>query len=93
MRAKILARRGKLDEALPLARDAIAWVETTDSLQSIADVYADYAEVLRLAGRFSEAAEALEHALELYERKGHRPFAERTRAELTALRASTTSSA
>jgi tetratricopeptide (TPR) repeat protein len=93
LRAKVLARRGRPDEALPLAREAIAWAETTDSIQAIGDAYADYAEVLRLAERDAEAVEALEHALELYVQKGHQPFAERTRAELAELRPSTTSSA
>jgi hypothetical protein len=86
----VVARRGRLDEALLLAREAIAWAETTDSNQSIGEAYADYAEVLHLAERDAEAVEALEHALELYVQKGHRPFAERMRAEL---RPSTTSSA
>ena len=69
-----------------LAREAIGWAETTDSLPSIADAYASYAEVLRLAGRNEEAVAKLEHALDLYERKGHRPFAERARATLAELR-------
>ena len=85
VRARVLARRGELDEALSLAREAIAWSETTDSLPSIGDEYASYAEVLQLAGRNAEAVAALEHALELYERKGHRPYAERTRAALAEL--------
>jgi hypothetical protein len=43
----------------------------------------------RNAGRVERAAEALERALTAYEQKGLVPMAERTRAELTALRAST----
>jgi class 3 adenylate cyclase/tetratricopeptide (TPR) repeat protein len=85
VRARVLARRGEHDQAVRLAREAIDWVETTDSVPMIADQYEAFAEVLRLAGRDEEAVDALEHALELYERKGHRPFAERTRAQMAEL--------
>ncbi len=46
--------------------------------------YADLAEVLSLAGRPKEAAEALERALERYERKGNVVMAGRTRDRLVA---------
>jgi hypothetical protein len=41
--------------------------------------------VLELAGRREESAAELERALELYERKGNRISAERTRARLGSL--------
>ena len=49
------------------------------------DVYADLAEVLSLAGRLQKAAEALEEAVERYERKGNLVMAKRTRQRLTEL--------
>jgi tetratricopeptide (TPR) repeat protein len=92
VRSRLLARRGEADEALRLAREANAWIETTDALVSTADQYVTYAEVLRLAGRDAEAVAALERALELYERKGHLPLVERTRASIAALRGLSTPS-
>ena len=55
-------------------------------LDAQGDVYADLAEVLLLAGRTEEAAEALEQALARYERKGNVVMAARTRDRLEALR-------
>jgi hypothetical protein len=48
-------------------------------------VYADFAEVLLLAGRAEEAVGALETALERYERKGNLVLAQRARARLAEL--------
>ena len=50
------------------------------------DVYADLGEVLLLAGRAEEAAEALAQALARYERKGNVVMAARTRERFMALR-------
>ena len=70
-RAKVLARRGEHAEAEGLARQAVSICEETDMLNVQGNVFADLAEVLSLAGRSEEAAEALEQALERYERKGN----------------------
>ena len=70
-RAKILARRGEYPEAERLAREAVAWGEPTDSLETKANSYRDLAIVLAAAGRLSEALEALDRAQALYEAKGH----------------------
>jgi hypothetical protein len=48
-------------------------------------VFADLAEVLSLAGRSEEAAEALEQALERYERKGNLVMAQRAQMRLAEL--------
>jgi hypothetical protein len=48
-------------------------------------VYADLAEVLSLANRPKEAAEALERALALHERKGNVVMAGRVRERLEEL--------
>jgi tetratricopeptide (TPR) repeat protein len=77
VRAKLLARRGDLEEAERLARDAAAIAGRTDYLDHRAQAIADLAEVLRVAGRPKESASALEEAIRLYEAKGNVVVAER----------------
>ena len=84
-RAKLLARRGELEEAQVLAREAVAIGEETDMLDTQGDAYADLGEVLILAGKRDEAAAAFEQALERFERKGNLVSAERTRARLASV--------
>jgi DNA-binding SARP family transcriptional activator len=81
-RAKVLAHRGEFDEAERLARDALAFAERTEWLNWRGDAFMDLAEVLRRAGRRSEASRAVSRALELYQRKGNIVSAERSRALL-----------
>ncbi|HEY3070763.1 MAG TPA: adenylate/guanylate cyclase domain-containing protein, partial [Gaiellaceae bacterium] len=69
-RAKVLARRGDLDHAEALAREALRRALATEYLQTIAEAQLSLGEVLRLAGRLAEAGEALQAALAIYERKG-----------------------
>ena len=83
--AKTLAIRGELEEAERLAREAIEIGEPTDYISLRGDSWVRLAEVLRMAGRSDEAAGALRHALELYERKGNVVLAERARRELADL--------
>jgi tetratricopeptide (TPR) repeat protein len=85
VRAKVLARRGEHAEAERLAREAVAICDQTDRLDSQGDVYADLAEVLSLADRPKEAAEALEQALERYERKGNLVSTQRAQTRLAEL--------
>ncbi|MEJ7567691.1 MAG: adenylate/guanylate cyclase domain-containing protein [Gaiellaceae bacterium] len=87
VRAKVLARRGRLAEAERLAREAVAVGEETDMLGAQGDTYADLAEVLLLAGKPDEAAAAIEQALERYERKGNLVSAQRTQTRLAELQA------
>ena len=87
VRAKVLARRGERAEAERLARAAVAMSEETDMLDAQGDAYADLAEVLLLANRRTEAAEALEQALTRYERKENVVMAGRTRDRLSAIEA------
>jgi tetratricopeptide (TPR) repeat protein len=84
VRSKVLARRGELAQSERLALEAVAVGEETDMLDKQGDAYADLAEVLSLAGRPREAADALEQALERYERKGNLVMAARTRDRLAA---------
>jgi tetratricopeptide (TPR) repeat protein len=79
---QVLARRGEHAEAERLVREAIAIGVASDDVNAHGEAYADLAEVLTLAGRPEEAAEALQQALEQYERKENLVMAERTRERL-----------
>jgi ATP/maltotriose-dependent transcriptional regulator MalT len=72
VKAKVLARRGDLEEAERLARDATAIAGRTDYLDLRAQAVADLAEVLRLLGRRKESASALEEAIPTVRREGQR---------------------
>jgi class 3 adenylate cyclase/tetratricopeptide (TPR) repeat protein len=89
-RAKVLARRGDHAEAERLAREAVMIADGTGFVNGQADAYADLGEVLVLADRMDEAAEALREALERYERKGNLVTADRTRSRLSELDAART---
>jgi class 3 adenylate cyclase/tetratricopeptide (TPR) repeat protein len=71
VRARVLARRGELDEANRLAREAVDMISGTDYLPQQADAQADLSEVLRLAGKPEEAEASRLEALRLYEKKGN----------------------
>jgi tetratricopeptide (TPR) repeat protein len=79
VRAKLLARRGDVEEAERLAREAMALAARTDYLDLRAHTSADLAEVLRLAGRPQASAAASEEAIRLYEQKGNIVAARRLR--------------
>ena len=83
--AKLLARRGELVGAERLAREAVAFAETSDFLTSHAGALMDLAEVLELVGRRDEAAEHVRAAVRLYEQKGSALGAEHALARLDAL--------
>jgi len=69
-----------------LAREAVVALEETDFLTDRADVLTDFADVLLVAGRASEAADAPELALSLYELKGDVVTPPRIRAAIAAIR-------
>jgi DNA-binding SARP family transcriptional activator len=86
VRAKALARRGALDQAEGLAREAVALSAETDSIDSLqAGSRMDLAEVLLLAGRAAEAVAPAEEARDLYERKENAVMAARARVLLSEL--------
>jgi class 3 adenylate cyclase/tetratricopeptide (TPR) repeat protein len=68
--AKYLARGGSSDEAVALAREALALVETTVDIELKADTLMDLAEVFALTGREHEQGPHLREALALYQEKG-----------------------
>jgi tetratricopeptide (TPR) repeat protein len=85
-RAKVLARRGDLEEGERLAREAAALAAETDTLNVHAGALLDLADVLALAGQ--DARAEFDKALALYVRKGNLVMAEHTRSRLAELTAS-----
>jgi predicted ATPase/class 3 adenylate cyclase len=77
VRARILASRGRFDEAERLAREAVALAEQTDRPNQHGDALADLATVLAAAERHEEAFQVSEEAFRVYERKGNLVAAER----------------
>jgi ketosteroid isomerase-like protein len=70
-RAEALARRGAIDEALPLAERAASLAEPTDALADKADALMALARVRRAAGQADGAREVAEEACTLYAEKNH----------------------
>ena len=71
VRAKVFARRGDLELAEELAREACSLTEDTDFPELKASTSLDLAEVLEFAGKLDQANEHVGHAKEIYERKGN----------------------
>jgi hypothetical protein len=75
----VVARRGLHAEGERRAREAVELASRTQNLEAQADACADLGEVLALAGRPGDAADAYGEALARYERKGDVVCAERAR--------------
>jgi class 3 adenylate cyclase/tetratricopeptide (TPR) repeat protein len=71
VRAKVLAGRGELDDALGLAQEAVSLVESTDFLDLQASTLLSQAEVLEVMGKSGEAEALVARADELYRKKGN----------------------
>ena len=84
-KAIVCSARGQHAEAERLAREALALAESTDELESQAELLADLAEMLEAAGRRAEAVAAWRDALARYEQKQIIPLARRVRERLEAL--------
>ena len=83
IRAKVLARRGRLAEAEAAARRS---VELARSYKGLFTIWLlDAAEVFLRAGLNEEAVNATEEALATFERSDNRVMAERARAGLASL--------
>jgi ATP/maltotriose-dependent transcriptional regulator MalT len=85
VQALVHASRGEHALAEQLARAAVARAESSDALNLQGAAYCDLAEVLAAAGRANEAAEALEQALERYERKKNLAMVAQVRPKLDSL--------
>ena len=81
-RALALAHLGRLDEAEPLARQAVGCAKGTDSLGIHANSLLVLAEILRLADRSEEAVPLVDEAIALFDLKGNVVSAARARALL-----------
>jgi tetratricopeptide (TPR) repeat protein len=86
--ARILARRGRLDDAIELARGTL---DRAGGQQVVpfADAGFTLAELLMRAGRNDEAALAAEECLRRYEAKGIVPLIRQAKALLTQIQAQT----
>jgi len=84
-RARVLAAAAETEDALKFASDALDRARQQDWPEGRAQVLVSLAEVLHRAGRLAEETAALQEALELYQRKGIAPAAERVRAQLEGL--------
>ncbi|HEX5468701.1 MAG TPA: adenylate/guanylate cyclase domain-containing protein [Gaiellaceae bacterium] len=89
--ARIQAHRGEHESAERLARESVVRIEQTDALTAQGDTWWDLAEVLLAAGKTAEAIDALEQALERYERKKNLAMAAQIRPRLEDLRAAVAS--
>jgi tetratricopeptide (TPR) repeat protein len=85
VRGRVLARRGRLDEAEALIREALELITRAEEPDSKATVLTDLAEALVLAGRPDEARTALEEARSIFQAKGNVVSAAKARARLDAL--------
>jgi class 3 adenylate cyclase len=85
VQALVHASRGQQAEAEPLAREAVAITEKTDSLWFQGQALCDLADVHQAAGRHAEAAATLREALDRFERKQIIPLVRRTRERIAAL--------
>jgi hypothetical protein len=85
VQALVHAHRGEQAEAEALAREAVVIIDRTDGLNFQGDALWDLAEVVVAAGRADEAADALDEALDRYERKRNVAMARRVRERLAEL--------
>jgi DNA-binding SARP family transcriptional activator len=85
LRAKALARHGAFSEAHALARKAVEIGAVTDALPQHAQVLLSFAEVLRLEGRAREAAEVIEDAIRLLDKKESVAASRKARSSLVEL--------
>ncbi len=84
-RGRAAAALGRGAEGERLAAEAVALVDETDFLIDRADARMVLADILRSAGRSEEAAQLLEEALRLHERKGNLVSSQRAAALLGEL--------
>jgi class 3 adenylate cyclase/tetratricopeptide (TPR) repeat protein len=83
--ARVLVRRGELDQAVRLAAESIAAMAETQELIGLPDLFMWQAEVLELAGRAEDAKAALGKAADVAARKGAVVDEQRARERLATL--------
>jgi class 3 adenylate cyclase/tetratricopeptide (TPR) repeat protein len=85
VQALVESQRGDHAAAERLAREAVGYLERTDSLALQGGAHSTLADVLLAAGRTEEAVAALTQALDRYERKRMIPLARRVGKQLETL--------
>ena len=85
--ARVLAERGRFEEALALIDEALAIADGTDYLDWQAQGHEVRGVVLEAAGRGEEARAAYDDALDRFERKGNVVAATRVRGRIRAVAA------
>jgi tetratricopeptide (TPR) repeat protein len=85
LKARLFARRRDYVRAEQAAREAVATAGDSKFRFALEDALMGLAEILLLAGRGEEARRPTQQALELYERRGVVPSAERARRFLAGL--------
>ncbi len=85
-RARELARRGRIDEAVRLARESVMRSEGSDNLRLRCEGLEDLVHIMRAAGRPREAIPALEDLVRVRERKGEPVAAAKARSLLEQLK-------
>jgi tetratricopeptide (TPR) repeat protein len=85
VRARVLARKGRLEGANELAREAVSMSRLTDFVNTRADALIDLAETCQSAGHADEAKAAATEGLALYEQKGNTVAVRKTRARHAVL--------
>ena len=86
VQARVLASDSQFGEAETVANAAVEIADRTDGLNMQGDALCDLAEVMAAAGRTKEAAEALEQALDRFERKNNLAMVAQVRPRLETLR-------
>ena len=84
-RAKVLARRGEVEEGVRVARDAAVETAETDDLRARGDTMMALAETLYLADLKDDAALFVEKALAMYRAKGIAPYVKKGEALLAGI--------
>jgi ATP/maltotriose-dependent transcriptional regulator MalT len=85
VRAKVLAHRGDVEEALVLAEEALTLSHAADNPRLRASVLVDRAEIQARAERQADAEASWTEAITLFERKGDRVLAAQLRARYIEL--------
>jgi class 3 adenylate cyclase/tetratricopeptide (TPR) repeat protein len=86
-RARLLARAGKSEQAVTLAREALASTAGAGDITTHAEILVDVGEVFRAHGDLAGAADALAQAVALHEEKGNAVPADHCRTRLAAIAA------
>jgi class 3 adenylate cyclase/tetratricopeptide (TPR) repeat protein len=82
VRARVLAQRGEIEEALELSQQAVELTQDTEDVILKADTLVDRSAVLAMSSEPELAGPPLEAALELFVQKGDVVSAERVRREI-----------